>query len=1095
MPISDTRPEPRRRLHRRASVTSQPVVVAGRFELHEIIGRGGFGTVHRATDLLTGEVAAVKLLRDLNLLDLRRLRREIASLRLLRLPGVVRLIDEGELPQTGSGFERYLVMDYIEGLPFPGDVPRDWRHFGQLAIALLETLGRIHDAGVVHRDLKPANVLVTPTGRPILLDFGLSIGEPVGQSATAQGILVGTPAYLAPEQVMGDRGDARSDLYALGVMFYEALAGRPPHSAPNMPALLQAKVTQVPLPLRTLAPDVPPHVADVIDRMLAAQPHHRPHSAAEAVSALAGKGEHDDSPTTELPWLGTRFPIDWLLASARGRRSADIAGPPGSGRTRVLREAARLLRAEGREVVWLRPGRLPFSSLDALTLPSASVDEMSLQDAVATLGAQLVDLLAHRIVLGDDWERIDRWTAALLEAKREDILVLRALRTPLQPRQTPVPDAIALQPLQLPDLRLLFAGMQRLFHVPEDAAAELHRRTAGRPVAVVRELAMWQRAGLTRQERELFVLTREAIEQLRAGIPADMTGENAAHGLEHMADPGALETSDRVHATRALQQEPQLREMLAWLQVAWPHTQPLALARAMGQPTWQLEALVVELLELGAARRLADGRLEPRWRIQCEDVWTGERVAAAHRAMAATLPPGTERRLFHLVSGGQLEAVGPEAIARARSLVQLGRLGEATVLVQVALRTIRDHEAGMLNPSPLLAELVDLAHAEGTARALELAGYEIQRALETAPEPAIAAELTHLRQLAVAAVAALTRGGDATLAQVEAVPPFLVPELEIVRQALRVRAVRACSLPREEAVLTDILRWAEAAGGQAPLHAAAWLGRLRYRQTRYDEAASLHQQVAAATSLPPHIRLTALTNAATALQSAQRYPESRAVAQAALAEASDLRNVYAAARAEWILRALDYRECATRGADLELVAAVDALAVPYLQAQVVMTEALAAWRAHDRANAEALAERAAAIALRLGMRTTELMCRLIAALVTRRAAPDLVAQALEFARSTSDAEVAVQVVGLAAMVAQAEIRPHPAAAACDPLQAITAREIVAFPFDPAAARVPDAAPAEWRDFALRLVAKIPKERRSSRLDLISPEEALVAVGA
>jgi serine/threonine protein kinase len=166
-------------------------VLADRYELGELLGRGGFGAVYAATDRLSGQRVAVKLMREMRGPNLGRVRREIAALRFLRLPGVVQLLDDG----LDDG-RLYLVMQHVEGGPFPGRGPRThWEDVEETVRALLETLGLVHDSGIVHRDLKPANVLVDERGRPTLLDFGLAKGERVGPDLTAAGALVGTPAY------------------------------------------------------------------------------------------------------------------------------------------------------------------------------------------------------------------------------------------------------------------------------------------------------------------------------------------------------------------------------------------------------------------------------------------------------------------------------------------------------------------------------------------------------------------------------------------------------------------------------------------------------------------------------------------------------------------------------------------------------------------------------------------------------------------------------------------------------------------------------------------------------------------------------------
>lgn len=195
----------RQRCAYRRAVDAPERIIARRYRLRSLVGRGGHGTVWIADDLLLGNVVAVKLL-DERRTEWSRIRREIATLRALRLDGVVRLLDEGLDEQ-----QSFLVMEYVEGAPFPGVVqekPQHWAEIAECTLRILETLAHLHAAGVVHRDLKPDNVLVRHDGSPILIDFGLSSLLHSGES-DAQHRLMGTPLYAAPEQLRGETIDTK----------------------------------------------------------------------------------------------------------------------------------------------------------------------------------------------------------------------------------------------------------------------------------------------------------------------------------------------------------------------------------------------------------------------------------------------------------------------------------------------------------------------------------------------------------------------------------------------------------------------------------------------------------------------------------------------------------------------------------------------------------------------------------------------------------------------------------------------------------------------------------------------------------------------
>jgi hypothetical protein len=264
---------------------AERMLVANRYRLRALLGRGGYGEVWAAEDLLQGEEVALKWLHD-ELSEPARVRREIATLRLLRLPGVVRLLDEG-LDRDRA----FLVMERIHGRPFPGarhDPPCTWDSIALVVTDVLETLGHIHAAGVVHRDLKPENILVNEEGRPVLLDFGLSFRGSLGSDIDA-GLLAGTPFYLSPEQIRGEAVSPATDLYALGVLLYETLSGRLPHEARDLRGLIAARLARPPPPLRDAAPGVPAKVAETVDALLESEPEDRPASAMDVLRAIRGQ--------------------------------------------------------------------------------------------------------------------------------------------------------------------------------------------------------------------------------------------------------------------------------------------------------------------------------------------------------------------------------------------------------------------------------------------------------------------------------------------------------------------------------------------------------------------------------------------------------------------------------------------------------------------------------------------------------------------------------------------------------------------------------------------------------------------------------------
>jgi serine/threonine-protein kinase len=264
-----------------------PLIRLGdRYRLEERIGAGGMGEVWRATDEVLGRTVAVKVVLPALLTDPTFVRRFLAEARAMasvRHPGVVTIHD-----YFGNAEGAYLVMEYVEGEPLSRTLDRLGRLAPATAMELVaqaaDALQAAHDRGIVHRDVKPGNLLMRTDGTVALTDFGIALAQE-GTALTTAGAILGTPSYLAPEQVLGEPATARSDVYALGVVAYECLTGRRPFTGENPFAIAMRRVREAPPPL---GPGVPAPMAAVVERALAVDPAHRWSTAADLATAARG---------------------------------------------------------------------------------------------------------------------------------------------------------------------------------------------------------------------------------------------------------------------------------------------------------------------------------------------------------------------------------------------------------------------------------------------------------------------------------------------------------------------------------------------------------------------------------------------------------------------------------------------------------------------------------------------------------------------------------------------------------------------------------------------------------------------------------------
>jgi eukaryotic-like serine/threonine-protein kinase len=262
------------------------------YHLEAEVARGGMSTLYRATDLRDGRQVAVKVPHadmEADPVLIERFKREEEIGQELDHPGIVKTFD-GE-----DRSRRYMVIEWVEGrllraiLNEEGRLPVE--RAVKLTLEICDALDTMHKHGVVHRDLKPENVMVLEDDRIKLIDFGIAMKEEARRITHASVTpALGTPDYISPEQVKGQRGDQRSDVYALGAMLYEMLTGQPPFTGPNPLAVMNERVLNDPRPARELNPEISPEIEEVLFRALERDPRHRYPTAHE----MAWELEHPE---------------------------------------------------------------------------------------------------------------------------------------------------------------------------------------------------------------------------------------------------------------------------------------------------------------------------------------------------------------------------------------------------------------------------------------------------------------------------------------------------------------------------------------------------------------------------------------------------------------------------------------------------------------------------------------------------------------------------------------------------------------------------------------------------------------------------------
>ncbi len=282
-----------------------PPAAFGRYRVRNALGAGGFGAVYLCQDTQLDRPVAVKVLRggpEVSQTGAERFLQEARRLAQLSHPGIVTVHDVGL-----DGGQVYIVSDFLEG-PDLGrwlaDNRPSWQEAARIAAAVADALAHAHARLIVHRDVKPANIIITPDRGPVLVDFGLGLDE-AGAGGSELGIISGTPAYMAPEQVAGaaHRIDGRTDIHSLGVVLYEMLCGHLPFRASNTRELLRQVSDDEPQPPRQLRPEIPPELERACLKSLAKRLQDRYTTASDFAEDLRRAGLPAEGPASST-WLG-----------------------------------------------------------------------------------------------------------------------------------------------------------------------------------------------------------------------------------------------------------------------------------------------------------------------------------------------------------------------------------------------------------------------------------------------------------------------------------------------------------------------------------------------------------------------------------------------------------------------------------------------------------------------------------------------------------------------------------------------------------------------------------------------------------------------
>lgn len=317
-----------------------------RYLVQQLIGEGSTSVVYRALDERLNRVVAIKLLLP-NVRDTTRTRfmQEANAAAQLNHPNIMAMFELEDDPERP-----FLVLEHVEGDPLSRFVPSPPATVVRLGRQVAEALHYAHEKGIIHRDIKPANIKVTPTGQIKIMDMGLALSRHTPR-VTAHGMVIGTPAYLSPEQAQGQPLDARTDIYSLAIILYEMATGRLPFTSDDIAALLLQQVKQPPQPITYYVPNFPRQLEAVILKSLEKQPSRRYQNAAQFAEALESALPPGSAPAPLIHGAGSKTRV-----TSTGERARTLRVMLADDHTLLRQTLAGMLESSGNFVVVAEAG-------------------------------------------------------------------------------------------------------------------------------------------------------------------------------------------------------------------------------------------------------------------------------------------------------------------------------------------------------------------------------------------------------------------------------------------------------------------------------------------------------------------------------------------------------------------------------------------------------------------------------------------------------------------------------------------------------------------------------------------------------------------